>query len=210
MNDQAHPSPLRLHLGCGDIRLPGYVNIDSRATAATDVVDDVGTLGSFRENTVDAIYACHILEHFHHDNATGQATSRAVVSRWHALLRDGGILYVAVPDLDAIFCGLKKTDGHRQQASFIMALFGGQNYEGNTHFNGFTLRSLTNLLEACGFGGVRRFESFVDDTSRVVLHGIPFSLNLVAVKNGPKAPRTGWAALLHRWNGRKALVVGAP
>ena len=189
MNQMKNDSqPVRLQLGCGDIRLPGY----QRGQQA----DSGGRCGTARKLPPRQRHVRYL--------------AGDPLTRWHALLRDGGSLYVAVPDLDAIFRGLKKTDGHRQQASFIMALFGGQNDEGNTHFNGFTLRSLTNLLEACGFGGVRRFESFVDDTSRFVLHGIPISLNLAAVKNGSKAPRTGWRAALHRWNGRKPLVVGAP
>jgi hypothetical protein len=42
---------LRVHLGCGDDRLPGYVNIDYRPTSAVDVAMDL-SLPRFAEGSV--------------------------------------------------------------------------------------------------------------------------------------------------------------
>ena len=55
---------MKLHLGCGERRIEGYLNIDSRLTDAVDIVDDVRFLKRFKEESADIIYVCHVLEHF--------------------------------------------------------------------------------------------------------------------------------------------------
>jgi predicted SAM-dependent methyltransferase len=55
---------LKLHLGCGKVILPGFVNIDIRADIDSRIVkENIFTLDSIKDNSVDLIYACHLLEH---------------------------------------------------------------------------------------------------------------------------------------------------
>ena len=56
-------SQVKLHLGCYDRKIHGFVNIDIREDVNPDVVDDVFKLKKFEKNSVDLIYACHVLEH---------------------------------------------------------------------------------------------------------------------------------------------------
>jgi len=172
----------RLHLGCGDIHLEGWVNVDARETSATDLVEDVFDLPTRAKNSTSAIYACHILEHCGLPSNCAMPSYQFVLSRWFSALKPGGVLLVSVPDLMTIFKGLKHYDGHDGQLGFLLALFGGQNYVGNTHYCGFTNRSLHRALESVGFRSVRPFRPFVDDTSAFVLSGFPISLNLAARK----------------------------
>ncbi len=53
----------RLHLGCGHIRLPGYVNIDIMAAKAADVIADLRKL-PYGDARVDLVYSCAAIEHF--------------------------------------------------------------------------------------------------------------------------------------------------
>ena len=70
-----------------------------------------------------------------------------------------------------------------------MAIYGGQNYPTNIHYSGFTEESLKEMLREVGFGAVKRFKPFVEDTTRFTVQGVPMSLNLHAVKEFcPKKP----------------------
>ncbi len=88
---------MKLHLGCGSKHIDGFINIDARALPEVDEVDDVKTLQKFDINTVDLIYASHILEHITRLEYTN------VLSRWYDLLKEGGVLRIAVPDIEKVF-----------------------------------------------------------------------------------------------------------
>ena len=55
---------LKLHLGCGTKHLKDYINIDIRYLPGVDEVNNIRFLRNYKENSVDEIYACHVLEHF--------------------------------------------------------------------------------------------------------------------------------------------------
>ena len=58
---------MKLHLGCGDKYIPGFVNIDVQKSEAVDVVSDAMKL-PYKENSIDLIYSCSMLEHFGKNN----------------------------------------------------------------------------------------------------------------------------------------------
>ncbi len=91
------PSPLRLHLGCGNIRREGWVNIDLVPTPATDLVGDVTKLKDFRDFSVDEIRMEAVYEHlFRHERL-------AALREWNRVLKPGGVLHIAfIPDFDVI------------------------------------------------------------------------------------------------------------
>ena len=85
---------LRLHIGCGDNPLPGWVNIDRIARAAGVTADIDVTQLTFADASVDAVLAEHVFEHFSFDEE-GKV--------WHEMarvLRPGGTLTVEVPDFE--------------------------------------------------------------------------------------------------------------
>ncbi|GAH67829.1 unnamed protein product [marine sediment metagenome] len=86
----------KLHLGCGNIKLDGFINIDIRQTPATDRVMDVSNLAEFSDNSVDMIYASHCLEHFSFRIVPD------ILCEWNRVLRKGGELVVRVPDFDIL------------------------------------------------------------------------------------------------------------
>ena len=81
--------PLRLHLGCGNHRIPGYVNCDLYETSATDHVFDCTSLWPFETNSVSTIYCSHMLEHLH--------DFKAFFKEAHRVLRPDGNLQIRVP-----------------------------------------------------------------------------------------------------------------
>lgn len=170
---------LKLHLGCGERRLPGWVHIDVRPLPGLDHVSPIDHLPMFADSTVDEIYNCHVLEHF------GRHEFPKALQEWHRLLKPGGILRTAVPDLAACF------EVYRETGDITLIhglLYGRQDYPENTHHIGFDFAFLKARLEAAGFTDVRRYawedvlpEGY-DDYSRAYLLGRLVSLNVEARK----------------------------
>lgn len=174
---------LRLHLGCGKIDHPGFVNVDAIPRRHVHFVQPVDELGRFADGTVDLIYACHVLEHFSHLRVP------VVLREWFRVLKPGGRLCLSVPDFDLV---LDIYDGTGRRIPVILnALMGGQEYAYNYHRVAFNKEYLTNLLLAAGFRQVREWAPDdggvghdVNDWSRrpFVVNGraYPVSLNLEA------------------------------
>lgn len=178
------PAPLKLNLGCGDIRIPGYLGVDIQEKNAADIIDDVATLSQFGDGTADEIYACHILEHF------GRHHYMDVLRTWWRVLRNEGVLRVAVPDFGACFLHYQE----RGLDELIGLLYGGQRDEYDFHQIVFDQTTLTKALNNAGFADVQPWNwrntahAHIDDYSQAYLphldkeHGRLMSLNLKAVK----------------------------
>ena len=82
---------LRVHLGCGDDRLDGFVNIDARATDAVDVAMDL-TLPQLADGSVSFAFSNAFFEHLYRD-ARGPHLRRIR----QALAPDGVCCYIGVP-----------------------------------------------------------------------------------------------------------------
>jgi hypothetical protein len=138
---------LRLNLGCGNIPIPGYINVDYRNLPCIDVIAEVGDL-PFEPGSVDEIFSAHLLEHF-----PQQEMRQRLLPYWHGLLRKGGVFRAIIPDAAAMVAGA--AIGTYDFADFRNAVFGGQDCEGNCHFNLFTPDSLRALLETAGFTDIK-------------------------------------------------------
>lgn len=56
---------MKLHIGCGEKNLPGWKHFDVRKIDEhIDYVGNADDLSIFSDNSIDEIYACHLLEHF--------------------------------------------------------------------------------------------------------------------------------------------------
>jgi predicted SAM-dependent methyltransferase len=93
------PRGLKLHLGCGTVRLDGWVNVDLAARArelATppDLNLDVRKGLPFRDGAARLIYHEHLIEHLTLDEGT------RCLRDWLRVLEPGGVLRVATPDLE--------------------------------------------------------------------------------------------------------------
>ncbi len=146
---------LRLHLGCGAVKIRGFLNVDIDPELPTvDVVDDVGELRRFSGGSASLIYACHVLEHFTHQEVP------RVLHRWHEVLEPGGELRVSVPDLDRIVRIYTKNWNHFQtppNTPWIGLIYGGQTDRYDYHKTGFNFAWLKHLLEGAGFVDVQEY-----------------------------------------------------
>jgi predicted SAM-dependent methyltransferase len=93
----ARGSPTRLHLGCGNVRLEGYVNVDIVPTPATDLTADIAQLSEFADCSVEEIRLEAVLEHLYRHQR------KAALREWYRILQPGGWLIIAyVPDFDVL------------------------------------------------------------------------------------------------------------
>lgn len=176
---------MKLHLGCGKRFIPGYVHIDVLDFPHVDHVSSIDRLSFIRDNSVDVIYNCHVLEHFKRSEVS------RVLQEWHRVLKPGGTLRISVPDFSAI-CEIYRRTSDLDLV--IGPLFGRQDYLYNIHYNVFDMASLRRQLENCGFVAVREYDwrnvehADVDDYSQAYVphmdktSGVLVSLNVECEK----------------------------
>src|ERR1700740_499832 len=149
---------LLLNLGSGGVALEGFTNVDALNDApGGDGVADLSQPLRCAEGEADLIYAAHVLEHFPTDMVP------QLLGDWRRVLRTGGLLLVAVPDLEVVARTLVDerpgwfTPPHNP---WLGAIYGGQKDEYDFHKTGFTAPWLAGLLTAAGFGSVERVDRF--------------------------------------------------
>lgn len=175
---------LLLHLGCGDISKPGFINIDAIPKPHVHYVRTVDNLSLFKNDTISLIYASHCLEHISHRELS------TVLDEWYRVLKKGSTLRLSVPDFDLLL-KIYKESGN-EISSIMQPLMGGQDYKYNFHYSAFTYDSLATLLHETGFREVRRWQpgsseltTFQDwSAGKIHLKGkeYPVSLNVEASK----------------------------
>jgi len=176
---------MKLHLGCGHIFIPGFIHIDVVNHDHIDYLSSIDDLSVFNDNTIDLIYNCHVLEHFHRSKVD------KVLREWLRAIKPGGILRTSVPDFEA----LAELYSDTKDLSLIIGpLVGRQNYLYNIHYNIFDFQSLRAQLIDAGFINIHRYDwrstehSDIDDYSQAYYphmdktNGMLISLNIEAVK----------------------------
>ncbi len=138
---------LRINLGAGHIALPGFVNVDIRELPEIDVVAAIDAL-PFDKNSLTEIFSSHTLEHF-----PELELRRKLLPYWFGLLKPGGTFRSIVPDLEAMT--LAYAAGEMSFEDFRSVTYGGQEYEHDFHFTGFTPDSLREILLDAGFASIR-------------------------------------------------------
>lgn len=176
----------KLHIGCGKVRIPGYLNIDIQKTSAVDVLADVRKLPLI-ENHFDLIYACAVIEHF------GRHEWLDIVAHWSSFLKPGGILRLSTNDFESCVARFQQK---KDLSELLGILIGGHKDPWDKHGMIFTFDVLRAALEKIGFSQVRRYDwrqtdygqMGIDDFSQAYLphmdkeNGRLMVLNVEAVK----------------------------
>jgi len=170
--------PVRLHIG-GETAKPGWRIVNVQPGPHVDHVGDVSTVAAaFADDSVDALYASHIMEHLGYDAALPNT-----LKELRRILKPGGEFYIAVPDMKAL-CQLflhPKADLN-MRIHVMRVLYGGRTDAFDVHYTGFDQEILGFFLGRAGFTEMRRVKSFglFDDMSAVEIAGVPVSLNVIA------------------------------
>lgn len=158
---------LRLNVGCGDTRIPGFVGIDVRPSRGADYVLPAWDDSPFQPGSVAEIYSRHMLEHLNPGDA------RRTLTTWRRLLAPGGLLRLIVPDLEfhaRQLLGQQVSwtrDPAENLAHALAGFYGwrdarrGGDAE-DAHRWGYTWPTLLALLAEIGFVEIRRATSGTD------------------------------------------------
>ncbi|MBD1937497.1 methyltransferase domain-containing protein [Microcoleus sp. FACHB-68] len=176
---------LKLHIG-GQEPHPDWKILDIEPRPEVDYIADAADLSQFASNSVDVIYASHVLEHFYYgiNNELGNT-----LGEWHRVLKPGGRLLVSVPDLQTL-CWLYLHPNLTviERHHLMRIIFGGQTNEYDVHKIGFDAGTLALYLAEAGFEEyeqVSEFNLFNDCSSLRILDTL-ISLNIIATKSKEK------------------------
>ena len=136
------PSPPRLHVGCGRVRLDGWLNLDIQDLPGVDLVVDVNQGLHWRD--VEAVYAEHFLEHLDLDRAIG------FLADIHGCLLPGGVVRLSTPNLDWVWETHYSTSSDPELRR-VQALRLNRAFHGWRHRFLWNRMLLGDALTACGF-----------------------------------------------------------
>jgi len=83
-----------LNLGCGPRTPRDWINCDISAVPGVDVAMDIRCGMPFRSGSIECVAAIHVLQDLSWDEIA------PALAELHRVLKDGGVLRLAVPDLD--------------------------------------------------------------------------------------------------------------
>ena len=149
---RARPDPAparpRLHIGCGQEAIPGWVNIDSRELPGVSHVLDVRQGLPFEEAA--AIYAEHFLEHLSIEEGL------AFLKDCRRALAPDGVLRLSTPNLDWVYATHYRLRQELSESDRVLdCLRLNRAFHGWGHQFLYNGSMLSAALRACGFGEVR-------------------------------------------------------
>jgi len=165
---------VKIHLGCGFRRLPGYVHVDVRAEYEPDHIGTAQAL-PFDDNAASLLYFSHGLEHIRKNEVA------RVVAEFRRVLRPGGTLRLSVPDFAVL------TDLYNDGVSLtrLGCINGGQDNEHDVHYAVYDWEHLACVLHQ-DFYDIRAWHPArvhpdgFDDFSLARINGQLISLNVEA------------------------------
>lgn len=142
---------IRLDIGCGNKREPGWIAVDQASNYSgqpPDVECDIRAL-PFENDYADEVRAIHVIEHFYAWEATD------VVKEWIRVLKPGGQLTIECPCLDKVLALAQVPQCPPQMVHW--ALYGDPRYKDPSmvHKWAYTQTQLLKLLSGAGLVGLR-------------------------------------------------------
>lgn len=144
---------LKLNIGSGEKRLPGYVGVDVVPRGAADIIAPAHKI-PLDDEVADEVMAIHLLEHM------VPWVAEDALREWKRLLKPGGKLVLELPNfkkcIENILSGFTKGGKHPDQMGW-WGCFGDTRLkdEHMLHRFGYTPASLTELLERHGFTEIK-------------------------------------------------------
>lgn len=148
--------PIRLHLGCGENHLHGYINIDFpilehtvQLKSGADIFCDITKL-SFPEKSIHEIRSHHVFEHFDRPSAL------ALLCAWHQWLELDGVLVIETPDFfHSIQMLVGQNYTYEQKQIVLRHIFGSHEAQWAIHCDGWYQEKFEHILQKLGYKVVK-------------------------------------------------------
>lgn len=106
---------MKLNIGCGNRRLPGYTGVDAVQREAADIVAPADAI-PLPDGCADEVLAVHLVEHVF------EWMVPTLLTEWHRLLKPGGLLVLEMPD--TMKCARNLVNGVESKKPGQMHLWG--------------------------------------------------------------------------------------
>ena len=168
----AQPGGLQVNVGCGDIVVPGWVNIDQQSRSGSYYANVLNGL-PFADGAAARIHCEHFLEHLQFEHA------RAFLAECHRVLEPGGWLRVIVPDAGRyceayarndteFFNRLERLGGAAEPLATPMQVINQMFRMGGEHLFAWDFETLCGALEGAGFARIARSRKDDDARGKVI------------------------------------------
>lgn len=165
---------MKLHLGCGEKYLDGYVNVDFPPSeheimrVKADVYADIRTL-DYPPESIEEIRSHHLFEHF------SRAEAIYMLLKWHSWLKPAGKLIIETPDAERILRWWMISN-FRERMQLARHLFGSQEAFWAYHKDYWGAQKFAVFLNAAGFEEmrVRQLPSFWKMAGGWFIRRMPF------------------------------------
>lgn len=180
---------IKLHLGCGwrDFG-DDWIHIDDGDYNHLDYKTDVTKLSMFKDNSVDLIYASHVIAYFDREEI------KKVLIEWKRVLKPNGRLRLATPDFNSMIN--LYSNNYLVLDDILGPLYGKMSMDKNTiyHKTVYDFKSIKKLLNKLGFNSVKKYNwkktehaNFDDHSQAYIPHldkenGVLISLNIECTK----------------------------
>lgn len=172
-----------VNLGSGNDTGKEFINVDTQVLPQIHYISDITKLRMFEDDSVDMIYACHVVEHIPRSKLV------FTLQEWRRVLKPGGIFRFAVPDFDRL---IEVYHGNDNRIEVIESQLMGQDAPYHNHCSIWNKKYAEKILSEAGFHSVRDWNyktaehhDFKDRSSRTMgANGKPvlISLNLECQK----------------------------
>jgi predicted SAM-dependent methyltransferase len=139
----------KLHLGCGPLALPGWVNIDNQRYPGVDKVLDLRKGLPYKD--VSFVFAEHFIEHLAYDDAL------KLMREARRVLRDDGVLRLSTPNLDWVWVTHYRLEAPEDQ-QVAACFYLNRAFHGWGHQFLYNERTLAATLRDAGFANVKRVQ----------------------------------------------------
>ncbi len=144
----------KLHLGCGDVYLPGYLNVDYppqehtvQSNTKVDLYADITKL-DYETNVISEIRLHHVFEHF------DRPTAIKSLITWYGWLVENGKLTIETPDFQRSILNFI-IGGRKMRAKTLRHLFGSHEAAWAVHYDGWYKAKYKLYLEKLGYRDLR-------------------------------------------------------
>jgi predicted SAM-dependent methyltransferase len=144
----------KLHLGCGEKYLEGYVNIDfpdseqNVIKTKADVFSNMKDL-SYPDGTIDEIRSHHLFEHF------TRAEALKLLTRWRGWLKPDGVLVIETPDFSTSAAFFLASSSMKRKFELSRHVFGSQEARWALHMDHWDKRKFLFVLKKMGFKDIK-------------------------------------------------------
>lgn len=162
---------LKYHLGCGEVYLEGYINVDYPNSEHTiqspdkkvDLYSDITKI-SYPQGKVDEIRLHHVFEHFSYTQALN------LLKRWNQALKIGGLLKIETPDF--LSCSKKIISpfySFKTKMKIMRHIFGSQEAAWARHMDGWFENKYRYILQEMGFSMINVKKTAYKDINNITV-----------------------------------------